>query len=187
MRGRDRRGSSPRAAATRGGRHRHGDALAAQPVRCADFEGQRYCLGTGWTDHAEAEVAGPRAAAATPARDRRAATETPATSTPTALAQRAALSPAARAAPSAPSSPRPPASVAKVWLLRHQIQGVAAARRLPRPGTRRPRADRTTPRDAATHAPRAQDARDYPAGPDPQRQAGRRSRRRTGAARRRCR
>ena len=31
-------------------------SLAASLVRCADFEGQRYCLGTGWTERSEADV-----------------------------------------------------------------------------------------------------------------------------------
>ena len=29
--------------------------MAAQ-IRCADFEGQRYCLHQGWTDQAQSEV-----------------------------------------------------------------------------------------------------------------------------------
>src|SRR5215210_6075281 len=31
------------------------EQLAADLVRCAEFEGQRYCLGTGWTEDTEAE------------------------------------------------------------------------------------------------------------------------------------
>ena len=34
-------------------------SLAAGLVRCADFEGQRYCLGTGWTDAHRGRRAGP--------------------------------------------------------------------------------------------------------------------------------
>ena len=32
-------------------------ALAQAAVRCATFEGQRYCLGFGWTNRSEAELA----------------------------------------------------------------------------------------------------------------------------------
>ncbi|HEY0949605.1 hypothetical protein, partial [Nocardioides sp.] len=32
------------------------EQLAAGAVRCAELEGQRYCLGTGWTEDSEAEV-----------------------------------------------------------------------------------------------------------------------------------
>ena len=32
------------------------DRLAASLVRCADFDGQRYCLHSGWTESSEGEV-----------------------------------------------------------------------------------------------------------------------------------
>ena len=31
-------------------------ALATQGVRCAEFEGQRYCLGQGWTTESQSAV-----------------------------------------------------------------------------------------------------------------------------------
>ena len=77
-------------------------------------------------------------------------------------------------------------SVAKVWLLRHEVQGVAAApptssRATPRPGRRSAPADGASPRSRAIA--------DYPEpGRDPHRGRGpRRSGAPTGAARRRCR
>lgn len=102
------------------------EALVAALVRCVELEGQRYCLGSGWTDSTQFEV---RARLATAARTQVAArgggTETTGdldalatlrrtatlTTTERAEAERAELRMAAR-------------SVAKVWLLRHQIEGV---------------------------------------------------------------
>lgn len=89
-----------------------GTQRRASTARCADFEGQRYCLGTGWTDDTPQQVA----ARATTARrtdveqtgDLDAAALQARTRTP--AQERAELVAAAR-------------SVAKVWLLRHEIQG----------------------------------------------------------------
>jgi hypothetical protein len=92
-------------------------------VRCADFDGQRYCLGTGWTDDTEGEVQARTLAAVGSARtgqvrrtgdlDARAALARSARMTveQRAAAERAELTQAAR-------------SVAKVWLLRHEIEGI---------------------------------------------------------------
>ena len=96
-------------------------------VRCADFEGQRYCLNAGWTDSTQrnevvTELAQERylgeRAIVVPRGDRRPVADRPAP-------------PARRAEPRPPREGRPcrahrrrPA-VAKVWLLRHQVQGVA--------------------------------------------------------------
>ncbi|WP_210439165.1 hypothetical protein [Nocardioides xinjiangensis] len=94
-------------------------ALARSSVRCAVFEGQRYCLGFGWTDQSREDLAArlasrpPRQLERTGDLDAggllaRAERRTPAARTE---AERAELEMAAR-------------SVDKVWLLRHEIQGV---------------------------------------------------------------
>lgn len=104
------------------------EQLADTLVRCAEFEGQRYCLGAGWTEDTEAQVRSRTATAA------RAVTARPAGATVrstgdldprAALAQRARMSPAARAAAERAELTRAARSVAKVWLLRHEIEGVA--------------------------------------------------------------
>src|SRR5690606_14240787 len=95
-------------------------ARARASVRCATFEGQRYCLGFGWTTQSRealaarlqtrpagqgAERTGDLDADGLPARAQRR------TASARAEADRAELTMAAR-------------SVGKVWLLRHEIQGV---------------------------------------------------------------
>jgi hypothetical protein len=98
-------------------------------VRCATFEGQRYCLGTGWTDRTQAQVrAGlTRLATRQAARPER-RTTTGDLSALAALRQAARLSPGARAAAQRAELTQAARSVAKVWLLRHQIQGVPLPR-----------------------------------------------------------
>ncbi len=130
-----------------------------QPVdaltRCADFEGQRYCLGLGWTDSSQAQV---RARMRVAVRAARATTgeTTGDLDALDALRRTASLSPAARARADRAELTRAARSVAKVWVLRHEIQGVplpdgflddhpearaiATARR-----TRKPQADFTAP------------------------------------------
>ena len=96
--------------------------LASDLVRCADFEGQRYCLHTGWTTSAPADVR-TRVAAAT--RTRPATAETTGDLDLSATLRRAAaLSPAERAASERTELTAAARSVAKVWMLRHGIQGV---------------------------------------------------------------
>jgi hypothetical protein len=94
-------------------------------VRCATFEGQRYCLGSGWTDQSEAQV---RTRTLTAIRHQatrsRAVTTTGDLSAYDELAQRAAMSPDARARADRAELTQAARSVAKVWLLRHEIQGV---------------------------------------------------------------
>jgi hypothetical protein len=94
-------------------------------VRCATFEGQRYCLGSGWTDRTQAQV---RASAAAllhgPAARRTTATDTGDLSAYDALRQAARRSPAQRARAERAELTQAARSVAKVWLIRHQIQGV---------------------------------------------------------------
>jgi hypothetical protein len=94
-------------------------ALARASVRCATFEGQRYCLGFGWTNQspealAERLTSGPvlgRESTGDLDADGVLARAARRTSTARAEAERAELTMAAQ-------------SVGKVWLLRHEIQGV---------------------------------------------------------------
>ena len=101
--------------------------LAADLVRCADFEGQRYCLGSGWTTDSQSEVQARTAAAARTVSARRTATATDTGDLDAlgTLRRNAALSPAARAAAERAELTAAARSVAKVWLLRHEIEGVA--------------------------------------------------------------
>lgn len=102
------------------------DDLAARLVRCADFEGQRYCLGSGWTEATQTQVqartaVAARAIAARPSDTSRATGDLDVLAT---LRRQAALTPTARAAAERAELTRAARSVAKVWLLRHQIEGV---------------------------------------------------------------
>jgi hypothetical protein len=101
--------------------------LAADLVRCADFEGQRYCLGSGWTTDSQSEVQARTAAAARTVSARRTATATDTGDLDAlgTLRRNAALSPADRAAAERAELTAAARSVAKVWLLRHEIEGVA--------------------------------------------------------------
>lgn len=94
-------------------------AMARAAVRCATFDGQRYCLGFGWTNQSRATLAARMAPRPKPGRERtgdldadgllaRAATRGTAARTES---ERAELTMAAR-------------SVGKVWMLRHEVQGV---------------------------------------------------------------
>lgn len=97
--------------------------LAIASTRCATFDGQRYCLGLGWTTKTQAE-----AAAGFAAKPIAAATEPEQTGDLDAVAamrQRAKLSPADRAKAERQELTAAARSVAKVWLIRHEIQGVA--------------------------------------------------------------
>jgi hypothetical protein len=96
--------------------------LVRTEVRCADFEGQQYCLHAGWTTRPEAEVVGELASRAS---SRSESVETTGDlDLVSDLRRRAGLQPAARAAADRAELTEAAASVAKVWLLRHQIQGV---------------------------------------------------------------
>jgi hypothetical protein len=94
-------------------------AQADASVRCATFEGQRYCLGFGWTNQSRTTLAA-RLDARTPAgreqtgdldADALLARAAGRTSSERADAERAELTAAAQA-------------VGKVWLLRHEVQGI---------------------------------------------------------------
>ena len=101
---------------------------ATELVRCAEFEGQQYCLGRGWTETPEAEL---QAAAANDTLARRVPAGTATGSTETTgdlpeadlLAQRAALAPAEREEVERAELEAAARSVAKVVLLRHQLLG----------------------------------------------------------------
>ena len=101
-------------------------ALVRDQVRCADLEGQRYCLHAGWTDSSADEVVSELADTAATQSTRSAyREETGDLSLLAQLRQRAALSPAARERADRAELTDAARSVAKVWLLRHQVQGVA--------------------------------------------------------------
>ncbi len=90
--------------------------------RCADLDGQTYCLGVGWTDQTQAQV---QARITVAARARTLGREaTGDLDALDALARTAALPPAARARAERAELVRAARSVAKVWVLRHEIQGV---------------------------------------------------------------
>lgn len=99
--------------------------LVDDAVRCADFEGQRYCLGVGWTDQTQAQVqARMRTAARISARGTGQVTETGDLDADATVERFARMSPTARADAERAELEDAARSVAKVWLLRHEIQGV---------------------------------------------------------------
>jgi hypothetical protein len=101
-------------------------ALVHSQVRCAEFEGQRYCLNAGWTDSTQDEVVTELARNATAESARTAYREETGDLSLTAqLRRRAALTPADREKADRAELTEAARSVAKVWLLRHQVQGVA--------------------------------------------------------------
>jgi hypothetical protein len=93
-------------------------------VRCADLDGQRYCLGVGWTDDTEAEVRARVGSAARAAERRTGRISTGDLDAPALLARSARMTPRARAAADRAELESAATAVAKVWLLRHEIQGV---------------------------------------------------------------
>ena len=102
------------------------ETLAETVVRCAELEGQRYCLGVGWTDQDPAQVQARIAGAARAASSARGATAPETTGDLDALAllrRAAALSPQERAAAERRELTAAARSVAKVWLLRHHLEG----------------------------------------------------------------
>jgi hypothetical protein len=139
--------------------------LAADLVRCADFEGQRYCLGSGWTEDTQSEVQARTAAAARTVAARRttATTDTGDLDALGVLRREAALSPADRATAQREELTQAARSVAKVWLLRHEIEGVALPAGFL---ARHPEARATTTAGATTGArtaaPRTKRLGDYP-------------------------
>ncbi|MGY2701370.1 hypothetical protein [Nocardioides sp. HB32] len=101
------------------------EQLAASLVRCADLDGQRYCLGAGWTEDTEAQVRSRVSTAARMAARSAGTVENTGDLSPeAALLREARMSPATRAAADRAELTMAARSVAKVWLLRHQIEGV---------------------------------------------------------------
>ena len=100
------------------------DTLAARLIRCADFDGQRYCLHTGWTESTESQVQARMATAARAAARPSSATTTGDLDEMAQLQRLAKMSPDARAAEEREELTQAARSVAKVWLLRHDIEGV---------------------------------------------------------------
>jgi len=103
---------------------------ASALTRCADFDGQRYCIGQGWTEDAAADVQARVAADVTTPVGRRATGPTRARvntgdlSPQAMLRQYAALTPQQRARKARAELTEAARSVAKVWMLRHEIEGV---------------------------------------------------------------
>jgi hypothetical protein len=148
--------------------------LAAELVRCAVFEGQRYCLGTGWTDRTRRQVLRTTAAVAArqAARPEEQTAGTGDLSLVDSLRQAARLTPRARAAAQTAELTEAARSVAKVWLLRHEVEGVPLPAgfldRHPevRPATTAVTSDGTTKVLGSDPAPARQGRkhwRDYPA------------------------
>ncbi len=97
----------------------------AGSARCATFDGQRYCLGVGWTTQSQAQVQArvSYAAQAIAARRPTAVETTGDLDAAAALKRTAKLSPTARVRRERAELTDAARSVAKVWLLRHEIQG----------------------------------------------------------------
>ena len=94
---------------------------AAAAVRCAELDGQRYCLSIGWTDDSETAV---RARVVAAAREHDGAVErTGDLDAAAALARTLRMRPSERAAVERTELTEAARSVAKVWLLRHELQG----------------------------------------------------------------
>jgi hypothetical protein len=94
---------------------------ARASVRCATFDGQRYCLGFGWTHQSRATLA---ARLETPPTFGTRAERTGDLDADGVLARTEALSAAARTEAERAELTMAAQSVGKVWMLRHEIQGV---------------------------------------------------------------
>ena len=99
-------------------------SLVDTQVRCAVFSGQRYCLGVGWTEASEEDVRARLAATETSAQRRAAPPTTGDLGMVAALRTRAARDEEQRVRAETRELIDAAASVAKVWLLRHEVQGV---------------------------------------------------------------
>ncbi|MFC7495256.1 MULTISPECIES: hypothetical protein [unclassified Nocardioides] len=102
---------------------------AVEAVRCAELDGQRYCLGVGWTRDTEDAVRDRVEEAAREAdRARATTTSTGDLDAAAALDRLASMSPGERAAAERAELTEAAQAVAKVWLLRHEFQGVPLPR-----------------------------------------------------------
>jgi hypothetical protein len=100
-------------------------SIVDEVVHCVRFDGQRYCLGTGWTDQTQAEVrARATALLQRPPARRTSGFSTGDLSAYAALRRAAAMSPSQRVRTERAELTQAARSVAKVWLIRHEIQGV---------------------------------------------------------------
>jgi len=101
-------------------------ALVDAQVRCADFEGQQYCLHAGWTNEPAADVVADLTSETTTLSARPVATRvgTGDADIATVLQRSAALTPTARAAADRAELTAAAQAVAKVWLIRNQVEGV---------------------------------------------------------------
>lgn len=107
-------------------RARGGQFRPADLARCATFEGQRYCLGTGWTESTEAELA---ARFTNSMRTRTTNRESTGDLDAAALLQRRAqMSPGQREQADRRELTEAARSVGKVMLLRHQVLGEPLSR-----------------------------------------------------------
>jgi hypothetical protein len=103
--------------------------VASALVQCADFQGQRYCLGDGWTDESPQSVRARVATEVAPVAGRRAAKrkhlrQTGDLSPKDLLKRLAAMTPNQRAKVARQELTDAARAVAKVWMIRHEIQGV---------------------------------------------------------------
>jgi len=101
-------------------------ALVTAQVRCADFEGQQYCLHAGWTNDPASDVVAALTTETTTLSARPVATRvgTGDADIATVLQRSAALTPAARAAADRAELTAAAQAIAKVWLIRNQVEGV---------------------------------------------------------------
>jgi Peptidase_C39 like family len=98
--------------------------LVASQVRCATFEQQTYCLGSGWTHQSESEVRARTVVAARTIAARPAPTEsTGDLDSLAALQQRAMMNPRERARAERRELTDAARSVAKIWALRQDLEG----------------------------------------------------------------
>ena len=94
-------------------------ALARASVRCAVFDGQRYCLGFGWTNQSREALAARLVARPTFGRERTGDLDADGI-----IARNNARSAIARTESERAELTMAAQSVGKVWMLRHEIQGV---------------------------------------------------------------
>jgi len=142
------------------------EQLAADLVRCAELAGQRYCLHSGWTTSDPAQVQARTALAARTIAERPigATTATGDLDVLGTMRRTAALSASERAEAERRELTRAARSVAKVWLLRHEIQGVEipAAFLEQHPEARATTSARGTTTATAPGTARTKTAKDYP-------------------------
>jgi len=94
-------------------------SLARASVRCATFEGQRYCLGFGWTNQSRESLAARMASPPTFGRE-----STGDLDADGLLARASSRNAVARTEAERAELTAAAQSVGKVWMLRHEIQGI---------------------------------------------------------------